>query len=89
MLNRFSGNSAFVQQHYAKLQQWASYLIQFSLLPGLQVSTGKLQGTILDLFPNFDVLNRRFCRSASQPNQPSNQRHRWHTGNVFHLHTGK
>ena len=58
MLNRFSGNSAFVQQHYAKLQQWASYLIQFSLLPGLQVSTGKSQGTTLDPLPDSDVLNR-------------------------------
>lgn len=43
---KFSNNSAFVQQHYAKLQQWASYLIEYSLLPGLQLSTDDFAGEL-------------------------------------------
>ncbi|KAF6224395.1 hypothetical protein HO133_010972 [Letharia lupina] len=45
---KFSGNSAFVQQHYAKLQQFASYLIEYSLLPGLQVSTDDFAGALVN-----------------------------------------
>ncbi|KAL2042382.1 hypothetical protein N7G274_004872 [Stereocaulon virgatum] len=45
---KFSGNSAFVQQHYAQLQRWASYLISFSLLPGLQVSTDDFAGALVN-----------------------------------------
>ena len=37
---KFSGNSAFLQQHYPILTRWASYLIEFSLIPNLQLSTG-------------------------------------------------
>ena len=43
---KFSNNSAFVQQHYAKLQQWASYLIEYSLLPGIQLSTDDFAGEL-------------------------------------------
>jgi hypothetical protein len=38
---KFTGDSAFLQQHYEILTQWGSYLIEFSLLPASQLSTGK------------------------------------------------
>ncbi|KAL9085348.1 MAG: hypothetical protein Q9165_007639 [Trypethelium subeluteriae] len=43
---KFSGNSAFLQQHYPILTRWASYLIEFSLIPGLQVSTDDFAGAL-------------------------------------------
>ena len=45
---KFSGNSGFLQQHYAKLQQFASYLIQFSLTPGNQLSTDDFAGQLVN-----------------------------------------
>ena len=45
---KFSRNSTFVQQHYAKLQKYASYLIEYSLLPGLQVSTDDFAGALVN-----------------------------------------
>ena len=45
---KFSGNQAFIQQHYALLQQFASYLIEYSLLPGLQVSTDDFAGALVN-----------------------------------------
>lgn len=45
---KFSGNAAFVQQHYSKLQQFGSYLIEYSLLPGLQVSTDDFAGALVN-----------------------------------------
>ena len=39
---KFANDSSYLQQHYSKLKQWASYLIDFSLIPGVQLSTGKL-----------------------------------------------
>lgn len=38
---KFSGNAQYLKQHYPKLNQFAQYLIQFSLTPGVQLSTGK------------------------------------------------
>ena len=43
---KFTGNAAYLQQHYNKLQQFASYLIDFSLIPGLQVSTDDFAGQL-------------------------------------------
>ena len=37
---KFTGDSSYLQQHYAKMFQWAQYLIEFSLIPGNQLSTG-------------------------------------------------
>ncbi|KAM0797935.1 hypothetical protein BDR22DRAFT_891711 [Usnea florida] len=45
---KFSGNTAFIQAHYTKLQQFASYLIEYSLLPGLQVSTDDFAGALVN-----------------------------------------
>ena len=45
---KFSGNAAFVRQHYSKLQQFGSYLIEYSLLPGLQVSTDDFAGALVN-----------------------------------------
>ncbi|KAA8618543.1 glutaminase GtaA [Pyrenophora tritici-repentis] len=39
-----SGNTAYIQQHYAILKQWASYLVTDSLLPALQLSTDDFAG---------------------------------------------
>jgi len=39
-----SGNTAYIQQHYTILKQWASYLVQDSLLPALQLSTDDFAG---------------------------------------------
>lgn len=38
---KFSGNAQYLKQHYPKLNQFAQYLIQFSLTPGIQLSTGE------------------------------------------------
>ena len=38
---KFSGNVQYLQAHYPKLVEWAQYLIEFSLTPGIQLSTGK------------------------------------------------
>ena len=45
---KFSGNLAYVQQHYAKLQQFASYLMEYALLPGLQLSTDDSAGALVN-----------------------------------------
>ena len=45
---KFSGNSAFIRQHYAKLQQFATYLINFSLTPGVQLSTDDFAGQLVN-----------------------------------------
>lgn len=36
---KFSGDFSFIKQHYAVLQQFATYLTNFSLIPGLQLSS--------------------------------------------------
>lgn len=38
---KFSGDSSYLPQHYAKLAQWASYLSDFSLILDTQLSTSK------------------------------------------------
>jgi len=37
---KFSGNAQYLKQHYPKLNQFAQYLIEYSLTPGIQLSTG-------------------------------------------------
>ena len=37
---KFTGDSAYVQQHAPELSKWAQYLIEFSLIPNIQLSTG-------------------------------------------------
>ena len=39
-----SGNTDYIRQHYTILKQWASYLVQDSLLPALQLSTDDFAG---------------------------------------------
>ncbi len=43
---KFSGNVTFLQQHYKLLQQFASYLIEYSLVPGVQLSTDDFAGQL-------------------------------------------
>lgn len=45
---KFSGDAGFVQQHYAKLQQFAQYLVEFSLTPGKQLSTDDFAGQLVN-----------------------------------------
>lgn len=49
---RFSGNAAWLEQHYAKLRQFTNYLIEYSLIPGIQLSTGQY----LYLWMRFNIL---------------------------------
>ena len=44
----FSSNSAWLSQRYAQLQKWASYLIEFSLIPGNQLSTDDFAGRLIN-----------------------------------------
>lgn len=43
---KFSGDLAFLQAHYAILKQWATYLIDYSLIPGQQLSTDDFAGRL-------------------------------------------
>lgn len=45
---RFSPGAglAYLQQHYPILQQWAQYLIEYSLIPALQLSTDDFAGQL-------------------------------------------
>ena len=45
---KFTGDTAFIRQHYTKLQQFATYLINFSLTPGLQLSTDDFAGQLVN-----------------------------------------
>lgn len=38
---KFSGNAEWLDLHYQQLLKWTDYLVQFSLVPALQLSTGK------------------------------------------------
>ena len=43
---KFSGNAAYLQQHYKQLTSFAQYLIEYSLIPGIQVSTDDFAGKL-------------------------------------------
>ncbi|KAI9811087.1 MAG: hypothetical protein M1827_005669 [Pycnora praestabilis] len=43
---KFSNDTAYLQQHYPKLKQWSQYLIQYSLIPGQQLSTDDFAGQL-------------------------------------------
>lgn len=45
---KFSGDSAWLRQHYQKLVQWAQYLIEYSLIPGIQLSTDDFAGQLVN-----------------------------------------
>lgn len=42
----FKGDSSYISMHYAKLKQFSEYLINFSLLPGVQLSTDDFAGSL-------------------------------------------
>ncbi|KAL8709429.1 MAG: hypothetical protein Q9220_005812 [cf. Caloplaca sp. 1 TL-2023] len=44
----FTNDSSYLQRHYPILQQFASYLIRFSLTPGLQLSTDDFAGQLVN-----------------------------------------
>ena len=46
---KFSGDSAWLQERYYRMTQWAQYLRQFSLIPGQQLSTGELLSQLYTL----------------------------------------
>ena len=43
---KFSGDVAYLQQHYAKMYEWAQYLLKYTLIPGQQLSTGKSRNNL-------------------------------------------
>lgn len=43
---KFTNNQAYLQAHYPILKQWAQYLINFSLIPALQLSTDDFAGQL-------------------------------------------
>lgn len=45
---KFSGNAQYLRTNYAQLQKWASYLIQYSLIPRLQLSTDDFAGELVN-----------------------------------------
>ncbi|OCL03285.1 DUF1793-domain-containing protein [Glonium stellatum] len=45
---KFTGNAGWIQQHYNLLKQFAQYLIQFSLVPGIQLSTDDFAGRLIN-----------------------------------------
>lgn len=45
---KFSGDAAWLKSHYTILKQWASYLIEFSLVPSGQLSTDDFAGTLVN-----------------------------------------
>ncbi|MCJ1381187.1 hypothetical protein MMC17_004296 [Xylographa soralifera] len=45
---KFSGNAAWLTQHYSQLSQFADYLLQYSLIPGIQLSTDDFAGQLVN-----------------------------------------
>ncbi|KAL8927802.1 MAG: hypothetical protein Q9208_002218 [Pyrenodesmia sp. 3 TL-2023] len=45
---KFTSDTAYLRLHYRKLQQFASYLIEFSLTPGNQLSTDDFAGQLVN-----------------------------------------
>ncbi|KAI9759953.1 MAG: mitochondrial import inner membrane translocase subunit TIM14 [Chaenotheca gracillima] len=45
---KFSNNLAWLQQHYDKLFQFSQYLIEYSLMPGIQLSTDDFAGQLVN-----------------------------------------
>lgn len=43
---KFTGDTGFLSKHYAKYRQWASYVIEYSLVPEAQLSTDDFAGTL-------------------------------------------
>lgn len=43
---KFTGDTSFLSQHYAKYRQWATYVIEYSLVPEAQLSTDDFAGTL-------------------------------------------
>jgi hypothetical protein len=43
---KFTGDISFLSQHYAKYRQWATYVIEYSLVPEAQLSTDDFAGTL-------------------------------------------
>lgn len=45
---KFSGDSDYLRDHYAQLRKWAAYLIEYSLIPGIQLSTDDFAGQLVN-----------------------------------------
>ncbi|KAK2615490.1 hypothetical protein N8I77_002240 [Diaporthe amygdali] len=43
---KFSGDAAWLNEHYPTLKQWAEYLVDFSLIPAVQFSTDDFAGQL-------------------------------------------
>lgn len=53
-ITKFTGNSGCIQKHYSLLKQFIQYLIELSLIPGIQLSTGKPTITLTYLCTHAD-----------------------------------
>jgi hypothetical protein len=40
--SQFANDKSYLSQHYAKMKQWTQYLLEFSLIPNTQLSTGMI-----------------------------------------------
>lgn len=45
---KFSGDTAFLTQHYAQLKKWSTYMNQTSLHSSLQLSTDAFAGPLIN-----------------------------------------
>lgn len=43
---KLTGDASFLQSHYTILKQWAQYLIEYSLIPAVQLSTDDFAGQL-------------------------------------------
>lgn len=43
---KFTGSASYLQNHYTILKQWAQYLIEYSLVPAIQLSTDDFAGQL-------------------------------------------
>lgn len=47
-ITKFTGNSGCIQKHYSLLKQFIQYLIELSLIPGIQLSTDDFAGRLIN-----------------------------------------
>lgn len=55
--SQFANDKGYLSQHYAKMKEWTQYLLEFSLIPNTQLSTGMYQGaSAMAFFPPNEIL---------------------------------
>jgi hypothetical protein len=64
---QLANDTAYLSQHYPKLQQWVGYLINDSLIPGYQVSTDDFAGPLAN---RTNLAPKASLASAPWPKSP-------------------